>query len=77
MMKIFTQNDLVRALYNETSTAEERELETALLCDGNLYEEYVDLKSTKNELDLLLDQPSDAVINRVLDYSMRLSALSN
>ncbi len=36
MIKIFTQHDLMRRLYHETSVEETKEIDKALLCDSQL-----------------------------------------
>ena len=55
MTKTFTQNDLIRYIYNETSNAESTEIQQALLCDGSLQEEYKSLSGVKSLLDELLE----------------------
>ncbi len=69
MIKIFTQDDLVRYLYKETSEAENKEIATALLCDGELLDSYKQLRAIKKELDLIMKYPSDRVTNNILEYS--------
>ena len=55
MTKTFTQNDLIRYIYDETSNAESTEIQQALLCDGSLQEEYKSLSGVKSLLDELLE----------------------
>ena len=55
MTKTFTQNDLIRYIYNETSNAESTEIQQSLLCDGSLQEEYKSLSGVKSLLDELLE----------------------
>jgi len=55
MTKTFTQNDLIRYLYDETSLEEAREIQLAILCNGSLQEEYNNLNATKLMLDELLE----------------------
>ncbi|MEN8249262.1 MAG: hypothetical protein ABFS32_10050 [Bacteroidota bacterium] len=55
MIKTFTQNDLIRYIYNETSHEESVEIQQALLCNGELKDEYKSLSSTVNMLDELLE----------------------
>ncbi len=62
MTKTFTQNDLIRYIYDETSNEESSELQQALLCDGSLQEEYKSLSSVKSMLDELLESsPSSSL----------------
>lgn len=62
MIKTFTQNDLIRYIYDETSNAESSEIQQALLCDGSLQEEYKSLSGVISMLDELLEtSPSSSV----------------
>lgn len=62
MIKTFTQNDLIRYIYDETSHAESSEIQQALLCDGSLQEEYKSLSGVISMLDELLEtSPSSSV----------------
>lgn len=62
MTRTFTQNDLIRYIYDETSNEESSELQQALLCDGSLQEEYKSLSSVKSMLDELLESsPSSSL----------------
>ena len=55
MIKTFTQNDLIRYIYDETSQEESIEIQQALLCDGVLNDEFRSLSTTKSMLDELLE----------------------
>lgn len=62
MIKTFTQNDLIRYIYDETSNAESSEIQQALLCNGSLQEEYKSLSGVISMLDELLEtSPSSSV----------------
>ena len=62
MTKTFTQNDLIRYIYDETSNAESSEIQQALLCNGSLPEEYKSLSGVISMLDELLEtSPSSSV----------------
>jgi hypothetical protein len=69
MIKTFTQDDLVRYLYKETSEAENKEIANALICDTELLDSYNQLRAIKKELDLIMKYPSDRVINNIIEYS--------
>ena len=69
MIKTFTQNDLIRFLYHETSEQEEREINKALICDSELQEQYKELIATKNQLDVARMEPSAIVVENILNYS--------
>lgn len=55
MIKTFTQNDLIRFIYNETSAQESVEIQKALLCDDKLHEEHKQLSSMVAMLDELME----------------------
>ena len=62
MTKTFTQNDLIRYIYDETSNTESSEIQQALLCNGSLQEEYKSLSGVISMLDELLEtSPSSSV----------------
>lgn len=60
MIKTFTQNDLIRYIYNETSHEESVAIQQALLCDGDLHEEHKQLRNTVTLLDELLDSENSS-----------------
>lgn len=72
MIKTFTQNDLIRFLYHETSEQEEREINKALICDSELQEQYKELIATKSQLDVARLEPSAMVVENILNYSRSL-----
>jgi hypothetical protein len=69
MIKTFTQNDLIRYLYHETTERETKEINKALICDAELQEQYNELTATKNRLDEARMVPSALVVNNILNYS--------
>lgn len=71
MIKTFTQDDIVRHLYNETSKKEQTEMAQALLCDTELEATYNELNAVKHQLELGLRNPSDKVVNSIIDYSRK------
>lgn len=77
MIKIFTQDDVIRYVYNETSELENIELEKAMLCDAELQEIYKELMVTKQQLDQSTKEPSDRVIQNILNYSKSVNLHSN
>ena len=72
MIKTFTQNDIIRFLYHETSEEENAEIESALLCDSELLEMYQELCLLTKQLDKIEIVPSEKVIKRVVKYSKSL-----
>ena len=71
MIKTFTQDDVVRHLYNETSKNEEEEMVQALLCDADFESIYNELSNVKSQLDIGFREPSDKVVNSIIDYSRK------
>lgn len=63
MTRTFTQNDLIRYIYDETSQEESIEIQQAVLCDGRLNEELNRLAGTKAMLDQLLETSSTSLFN--------------
>ncbi len=69
MIKTFTQNDLIRFLYHETSEQETKEINKALLCDSELQAQYNELNASKRMLDETHMQPSASTVLNILSYS--------
>lgn len=77
MTKTFTQDDLIRYIYGETYGKEKKELEKALVCDAELQEAYKELAAIKNQLDYSMKEPSERVVDNILNYSKSLNLPSN
>ena len=69
MTKTFTQNDLIRFIYHETSEAEEKELNKALICDSELQSQYKELVAVKGQLDVSQLEPSAVAVQNILSYA--------
>jgi hypothetical protein len=69
MIKTFTQDDLVRYIYQETTIEENIEIEQALLFDKALISDYEELMTVSSALDELGMEPSQNTINSILKYS--------
>lgn len=69
MIKTFTQDDLVRYIYKETTPEESSEIEIAMLFDEQLAEAYTDLFSVVNDLEASMKSPSDKTIDAIISYS--------
>ena len=72
MTKIFTQQDLMRRLYLETSPEETMAIDKALLCDNDLQRQYNELAALKKDLDSVQLQPSDSAVKNILHYAQGL-----
>lgn len=69
MIKTFTPNDVIRYFYNETSEEENKAIAKALIIDADLLEVYMQLKQSTEKLDEIRKEPSEYVINNILNYS--------
>lgn len=69
MIKTFTQDDLVRYIYKETTKEENFEIEQAMLFDEVLADEYDELKSVVSSLDAIQVEPSARSVETILSYS--------
>ena len=69
MTKTFTQNDLIRFLYQETSEEESREINHALVCDAGLRQKLYALEDVKRQLDEAVLEPSPGTVLSILAYS--------
>ena len=69
MIKTFTQTDLIRYLYQETTEKEKREIDNALICDGELRALYNELCSMKASMDEAHIEPSTSAVLNILSYS--------
>lgn len=73
MIKTFTQNDLIRFIYKETSHAESKEIRKALLFDSDLLEKFKEIKDCIRKLDSIEEVPSQKIIHNILEYSKTLN----
>lgn len=69
MIKTVTQDNLVRFIYGEISAEEASLIQEALTSDLELKELYDQLVESKAELDKIRLQPSQRVIDNILNYS--------
>lgn len=79
MIKIFTPDDLLRYLYEDTSAEESKEIEKALQNDSHLQKKYEQLRMDMELLDELVLTPSDKCIDHIMGYAraMNMKALVN
>ncbi len=69
MTKTFTENDLVRFLYDELSKNEKLALEQALLTDTDLQTQLDKLRAVMSDLNNVQFSPSKRSVNKILDFS--------
>ncbi len=72
MTKTFTQDDLIRFLYHETSEEETKEINKALLCDSNLQAQFNELNVIHQQLNQAKLEPADKSIQNILNYARGL-----
>jgi hypothetical protein len=73
MTKTFTQNDIIRYLYNETNQKETQSLREQLLIDEELREHYAALSQIVHNVAGIHLEPSQSSLAKVLDYSKNLN----
>jgi len=69
MIKTFTQDDLVRYIYKETTIEENFEIEQALIFDEALADDYAAMKDVVKSLDAIQKEPSDRSVETILSFS--------
>jgi len=69
MITTFTENDLLRYLYGESTDNEKTSIENALVCDSELEAKYFDLKLDSSLLDGLLFDPADFTLDKIFSFS--------
>ena len=72
MIKVFTQTDLIRYLYLEITEEEKKEIDHALICDGELRALFNEVSATLKGLDASALEPSNATVFNILNYSRSL-----
>lgn len=69
MTKTFTQDDLIRYIYRETTTEETTKMKTALAFDEQLSECYHELSKSAELLRRVSFKPSESCLDKILSYS--------
>lgn len=77
MIKIFTENDLIRYVYDETSEVENLDIENALLFDSETQEEYAQLVELKTQLSCVEYIPSEKSVSNILSKAKELQNVSS
>ena len=68
-MSLFTQEDLLLYFYKETSAEQNAAIESALVTDFSLREEYESLLEMMQPLNQPLEAPRTEVVVNVLNYA--------
>lgn len=69
MIKVFTQTDLIRYLYQETTEEEKKEIDKALERDPELNSLFTELSSVVGELHCASLEPSEKTVQNILSIS--------
>lgn len=73
MAQNYTENDLLRYLYQEVSEKEKLEIEAQLLVDSKLQNAFISLKNGMESLDKLSEEPSQTSVDIIMEYSQKTS----
>jgi prophage tail gpP-like protein len=76
MTQIYTQNDLIRYIFKETTRREDSEIENELLVECDLIDFYIDACDVVRRVKELKLEPSEKTIQAILDYSRSLGVHS-
>lgn len=68
MLNTFTQNLLIKYLYKECTEKEQAIVEQALVSDDSLMNRFTALQQTTEEIDGIIDEPSDSTVNNIMRY---------
>ena len=64
-----TQNEIIRYIYNETSSSENVIIESSLIYDNDLLEFYLDCLELKEEMNQINLSPKSSTIQNILLFS--------
>jgi len=73
MTKTYTENDVVKYVYNELKGSKKAEFEKALMYNTAMAEYVNELLIMKETIDRVKKEPSERVINNILEYSKSFS----
>ncbi|MEZ4900407.1 MAG: hypothetical protein R2822_00835 [Spirosomataceae bacterium] len=73
MIQLFTPDDVIRYVYEETSEDESTLIEDALVSDQDLLEFYLDALEMKCLMNKIERTPSNRIVSNILAYSQNYS----
>ncbi len=76
MTKVFSKNDLVRYIYQETSPAESKVIEVLIATDPKFNKQYKELKDAYQALTKNTSSPPDRIIGNIIQYSREANVKS-
>ena len=74
MMKTFTKDDVIRYVYEETSTEENLLIEDALMSEPDLMTFFLDALELRAMMNRIERQPKTSTVQAILTYSQNHSA---
>lgn len=75
MTKSFTQNDLIRYIYQEMTAAESEQFVQILHINPELMQEYLEVLETVEQLDSLLMEPSERISTEINNMAQSATGL--
>lgn len=69
----FTQNNLIRYVYNEMSLNEQKEFKLRLMSDTDLKHQYLELLQLKSKIDEVSIEPNQTSVDLILEHSKAYS----
>lgn len=69
MTETFTQNDVIRYLYNETSPAEKQQIKSALRWDNDLAEFYHEMRQLTSQMNEIVMEPSQRSVDAIMAHA--------
>jgi hypothetical protein len=75
MTKSFTQNDLVRYIYQEMTAAESEQFVQLLHINPQMMQEYLEVLETIEQLDSLLMEPSEKISTEIKNMAQSAKGL--
>jgi hypothetical protein len=64
-----TQNEIIRYIYNETSSSENVIIESSLIYDNDLLDFYLDCLELKEEMNQINLSPKTSTVQNILNFS--------
>lgn len=69
MIKTFTENDLIRSVYNELTSDEQAQIERTAIQDPAVEDSLKELEETRDSLNELMVSPPQRCIDNILAFS--------
>lgn len=75
MQENYTEDDLVRFIYNEVTPKEYREIKSAIESSPELSKTYLNLYKVVKQLDMLAMEPQTSTVDIIVEHSQHSSHL--